>query len=292
MVNASARREQVAYVQSQGISQRRACQLLCVARSTLSYQPQKPVRDEALLQEIRHLVEKHPRYGYRRVWALLKRAGQEVNPKRVYRLWREHGLSLRRRKRQRRRGPQLERPPLAKRVNEVWAYDFAYDRCAHGQKLKGLVVVDEYTREALAIEIDQRIRASRVIEVMKRLIVQRGAPQYLRSDNGPEFVAKAVQAWLAQSQIGPVHIDPGKPWQNGVAESFIGKLRDECLNLEWFYSPAEAQVVVELYRRHYNRERPHSSLGYATPEELKRLTQLKAAKERENAESLTLTSAR
>ncbi len=150
--------------------------------------------------------------------------------------------------------------------------------------------MDEYTREALAIEIDQHIRAGRVIEVMKRLIAQRGAPQYLRSDNGPEFVAKMVQAWLERSKIGPVHIEPGKPWQNGVAESFIGKLREECLNLEWFCSPAEAQVVVELYRQHYNRERPHSSLGYAT--QLSRLTQLKAARERENAESLTLALAR
>jgi putative transposase len=193
----------------------------------MHYRGKKFQQDRQLLSEIRSVVEQHPRYGYRRVWALLNRARHGVNPKRVYRLWKEQGLSLRRRKGRRRRGPHLERAPVAQRVNEVWAYDFVHDRCATGEKLKGLVVVDEYTREALTIEIDQRIRANRVIEILKRLIAQRGTPQYLRSDNGPEFVAKAVQAWLVQSQIGPVHIDPGKPWQNGVAESFIGKLRDE-----------------------------------------------------------------
>jgi putative transposase len=148
-----------------------------------------------------------------------------------------------------------------------------------------LAVVDEYSPEALAIEVDQRIRAQRVI-------AERGAPQYVRSDNGPEYVAQAVRAWLKQSEIGPVHIEPGKPWQNGVAESFIGKLRDECLSVEWFYSPAEARVVVEIYRKRYNRERPHSSLGYATPAEVRASEKLKEPRDQENPECLTLVLAR
>lgn len=262
------RRKQVASLTARGISCRRACVLLSVARSTLNYEPKRSQRDGELLALIQRLAREHPRYGYPRIWALLRRTGYQVNHKRVYRLWREYGLSLRRRKRRRRRGPQAERPPVATRANEVWAYDFVHDRCANGQKLKCLAVVDEYTRECVAIEVNQRIKAGRVIEVLQSLMAQRGAPRYLRSDNGPEFVAHAVQAWLEQSEIGPVHIDPGKPWQNGMAESFIGKLRDECLNLEWFHTLEEARIIIEQYRRHYNRERPHSSLGYLTPTEM------------------------
>ena len=262
------RREEVAYLTARGLSCRRACVLLSVARSTMNYELQRPQRDEQLLAQIRRLASEHPRYGYLRVWALLRRAGQRVNHKRVYRLWRAHGLSLRRRQRQRRRGPQLARPPVATRANEVWAYDFVHDRCANGQKLKCLAVVDEYTRECLTIEVDRRMSARRVIAVLQGLLTQRSAPSYLRSDNGPEFVAQAVQAWLEQSEVGPVHIDPGKPWQNGVVESFIGKLRDECLDREWFHTPKEARILIEQYRRHYNRERPHSSLGYLTPTEM------------------------
>lgn len=258
----------------------------------MNYQPKMSLRDEELLSEMQRLVEKHPRYGYRRIWALLRRAGNPVNHKRVYRLWRVHRLSLRRRKRYRRRGPHLERSPVAQRPGEIWAYDFAYDRCTQGQKLKILVVVDEYSRECLAIEVGQRINAQRVIQTLQRLMRERELPRYIRSDNGPEFVAQAVQQWLEWSGIGPAFIEPGKPWQNGVAESFIGKLRDECLNLEWFYSPAEAQVIVEEYRRHYNQQRPHSSLGYATPVEMRRLTQDEAAREQEKPECLTLALAR
>ena len=292
MVNVPVRRQQVADVQRQGISQRRACELFSVARSMMNYHSKMPSRDEELLSEMHRLAEKHPRYGYRRVWALLRRAGLVVNPKRVYRLWREHRFSLKRRKRSKRRGPRLERMPVAVNPGEIWAYDFAYDRCAHGRKLKCLVVVDEYSRECLAIEIGQRINAQRVIQTLQRLMRERGLPRHIRSDNGPEFVSQVVRQWLAQSGVGPAFIEPGKPWQNGVAESFIGKLRDECLNLEWFYSPAEAQVIVELYRKQYNLERPHSSLGYATPAEMRELTQVKAARERENTECLTLVLVR
>jgi putative transposase len=147
----------------------------------------------------------------------------------------------------------------------VWSYDFVFDACANGQQLKCLTVTDEWTKEGLAIEIDGRIRSARVIEVLARLVSERGAPLYLRSDNGPEFVSRALLKWITDQGIATALIDPGKPWQNGVAESFNGKFRDECLSLEWFRSRAEAKVVIETWRRHYNEVRPHSSLGYLTP---------------------------
>jgi putative transposase len=147
----------------------------------------------------------------------------------------------------------------------VWSYDFVFDWCADGRQLKCLTVTDEYTKEGLAIEVDGRIRSARVIEVLSRLVSQRGAPRHLRSDNGPEFVSRALLQWILDQNIETVLIEPGKPWQNGVAESFNGKFRDECLSLEWFRSRAEAKIVIESWRRHYNEVRPHSSLEYLTP---------------------------
>jgi len=149
----------------------------------------------------------------------------------------------------------------------VWAYDFVFDRCANGQVLKCLTVVDEYTRQCLAVHVDGRIRSQRVIDELTRLVSIHGAPRYLRSDNGPEFVSRAILRWLARQQINTALIDPGKPWQNGFDESFNGKFRDECLNLEWFRSRAEAKVIIESWRREYNVIRPHSSLAYRTPNE-------------------------
>ena len=151
----------------------------------------------------------------------------------------------------------------------MWAYDFVFDACANGQQLKCLTVVDEWTRECLAIDVGGSIRSGRVIEALSRLVSERGAPRHLRSDNGPEFVAKAVLRWLLAANIECAHIDPGKPWQNGTDESFNGKFRDECLGLEWFRSRAEAKVIIESWRRHYNEERPHSSLSYLTPSEFR-----------------------
>lgn len=162
-------------------------------------------------------------------------------------------------------------PPFA--PNSVWAYDFVFDACANGQKLKCLTVVDEYTRECLAIDVGSSIRSERVIEVLARLVSAHGAPRHLRSDNGPEFVAYAVKDWLREEGIETAHIVPGKPWQNGLNESFNGKLRDECLDIEWFPNRREAVVVIEGWRKHYNDRRPHSSLGYRSPMEFKRLLQ-------------------
>jgi putative transposase len=157
------------------------------------------------------------------------------------------------------------RPQTPTGANQVWSYDFVFDWCANGQQLKCLTITDEWTREALAIEVDGCIRSGRVIEVLSRLVSERGAPRYLRSDNGPEFVAQALLKWIADQRIETALIDPGKPWQNGVGESFNGRFRDECLSLEWFLSRAQAKVVIEAWRHHYNEVRPHSSLGYLTP---------------------------
>ena len=178
---------------------------------------------------------------------------------------RQAGLQVPRRRPRRRiaRGRPRPTPPTA--ANPVWAYDFVYDRCANDEQLKCLTVVDEWTRECLAIEVSGSIRSRHVIDVLARLVCTHGAPRYLRSDNGPEFVSRAILQWLSSSGIDTALIDPGKPWQNATNESFNDKFRDECLSLEWFRSRAEAKVLIETWRRHYNEVRPHSSLGYLTP---------------------------
>jgi putative transposase len=250
-----------------GLSARRACMLLSVSRSMLRYAPQRPLQDAELQAMMKRLAQQHPRYGYRRIWALLRRQGEHVNHKRVYRLWRASGFNLHTRHRRRRAGPPSPRPPEATKPHDIWAYDFVHDRCVNGEALKCLAVVDEYTRMCLAIEVSHRIDSRRVIAVLERLSHTHGMPRYLRSDNGPEFVAKAVKAWLSAQGVSTVYIEPGKPWQNGAIESFIGKFRDECVNMEWFLSRKEARVIIESYRRQYNEERPHSSLAYRTPAE-------------------------
>ena len=186
---------------------------------------------------------------------------------RAHRLWKLAGLQLPK-KRPRRRVPTSRTRPLAPDgPNVVWAYDFIYDACANGQQIKCLTVIDEFTRECLAIDVAGSIRSGRVIDVLARLVSERGAPAYLRSDNGPEFVSTALLKWITQADIGSALSDPGKPWQNGTDESFNGRLRDECLSLEWFRSRDEARVVIEAWREHYNAVRPHSSLNYRTPSE-------------------------
>lgn len=231
----------------------------------LGYARRRFLRDAELLAVMKRLAQQHPRYGYRRIWALLQRHGMKVNHKRVYRLWREHGWRVRVRPRRKRADPPATRPLAATRPHEMWAYDFVHDRCANGEALKCLVIVDECTRLCLAIEVGGRVASGQVIEALTCLINAHGAPCYIRSDNGPEFVAQAVKAWLSTNGISTAFIEPGKPWQNGAAESFIGKFRDECLNMEWFLSRSEARVIIEQYRQQYNEERPHSSRGYQTP---------------------------
>jgi putative transposase len=267
MVSVPARRQQVAYGRERGLSVRRACTLLSVARSSLNYESRKAAKDAAVTERMKEHASQYPRFGYRRIKIFLGRDGHAMGFGRAWRLWHAAGLQVPRKRPRERVKTGLPRPLPATGPNQVWTYDFVLDRSANGQQLKCLTVADEWTKEGLAIEVDGRIRSGRVIEVLARLVSERGAPKYLRSDNGPEFVARALLQWIADQGIETALIDPGKPWPNGVGESFNGKFRDECLSLEWFRSRAEAKVVIEAWRRHYNQVRPHSSLGYLTPAE-------------------------
>jgi putative transposase len=269
MVSAQARRSQVEYASHRGVSVRRACALIGVARSTMGYEPKMPAKDGPVITVMRDLSSQYPRYGYRRIHIFLARRGHEMSPDRAYRLWHLAGLQVPRKRPRRRVAGCRPRPVPALEANHVWAYDFVFDACANGQQLKCLTIIDEYTRESLAIDVAGSIRSARLIEVLTKLVSEHGAPKYLRSDNGPEFVSKAVLKWLLQSNIDTALIDPGKPWQNGADESFNGKFRDECLSLEWFRNRTEAKIVIENWRRHYNEVRPHSSLSYQTPVEFK-----------------------
>jgi putative transposase len=246
-------------------STRRACALVQVSRSTLNYRQRLPDKDANLSQRLREIAARHSRYGYRRATAVLRQEGEVINAKRVYRLWRKNELVLPRRRPRKRVSRSSPRPLAVERPRQVWAYDFIFDGCANGQKLKMLTVVDEWTRECLAIEVGAPIHSGKVLEVLGKLMSVHGQPEYLRSDNGPEFVARQVKDGLKKSGVQTAYIEGGKPWQNGVNESFNGKFRDECLNVEWFKNRGEAKVVIEQWRRHDNERRPHSSLGYQTP---------------------------
>jgi len=270
MVSSQARGDQVVLAMERGHSQRQACELMELPRSMLRYRSVRAERDVPALDAMRRIAATYPRYGYRRVRIFLRREGHLMGVHQAHRLWRLARLQLPRRRPRRRVATSRPRPVPATGSNQVWAYDFVHDACANGQKLKCLTVIDEFTRECLAIDVAGSIRSPRVIEVLTRLISERGAPCFLRSDNGPEFVSSAILAWLAEAKINTALIDPGKPWQNGADESFNGKLRDECLSMEWFRSRTEARVLIEIWRRHYNDVRPHSSLAYRTPTEFRR----------------------
>jgi putative transposase len=270
MVSARVRRAQVAFVEQRGLSRRRACALLSVARSTLGYQSRLALKDGPVVAAMRELAVQYPRYGYRRIQVFLARQGHVMSADRVHRLWRQQALQVPRRRPRRRVASHRPRPIPATGANHLWAYDFVFDACANGQQLKCLTVVDEYTRECLAIDVAGSIRSGRVIEVLSKLVSVHGAPRYLRSDNGPEFVSRAVLRWLHGANIDTAAIDPGKPWQNGLNESFNGKFRDECLSMQWFKNRIDAKILIEGFRREYNEVRPHSSLGQLTPVEFKR----------------------
>jgi putative transposase len=267
MVSVPARRGQVVYATGRGLSQRRACTLVKVGRSALHYRSRKAVKNAAVIARMKELSAQYPRYGYRRVRIFLGRDGFKMSPGRAHRLWRVAKLQVPRKRPRKRIAGSRPRPQTPTGPNQVWAFDFVFDACADGRQLKCLTVEDEFTKEGLAIEVDGRIRSGRVIEVLSRLVRERGAPKHLRSDNGPEFVSRALLKWIVDQGIDTALIEPGKPWQNGVNESFNGKFRDECLSLEWFRSRAEAKIVIENWRRHYNAVRPHSSLDYQTPAE-------------------------
>lgn len=254
------------YAIERGISERRACALVQVARSSLKYTPTLPQKNAAITAAMQRLSRQYPRYGSRRVRVFLKREGIEVGKEKCSRLWAEQGLQVPKKRTRRRVAVSRPRPLAIASANAVWSYDFVFDACANGQQIKCLTVVDEYTREALAIDVAGSIRSNRVIEVLSKLVSLRGAPRYLRSDNGLEFVSAALLKWVTEQGIECALIDPGKPWQNGTTESFNGKFRDECLAMEWFRNRLEARVVIEDWRAHYNQVRPHSSLEYQTPD--------------------------
>jgi putative transposase len=256
-------------MQQRGLSQRRACSLLHLARSTARYQGRSPKAESELVERIRSLARKHLRFGYRRVGALLRRDGKPVNHKRVYRLWRREGLAVARPTKKKRGGrPKQERPLPATQPDQVWTVDFLQDRTASGQKLRLLTVTDEFSRESLAIEVGTSLTAIRVVETLARVIGERGTtPAYLRSDNGPEFVALALRGFLRGQGVATAYIEPGSPWQNAYAESFHSRFRDEFLEREVFHSTLDAQVRARIWQRWYNEERPHSSLEYQTPRE-------------------------
>jgi putative transposase len=270
MVSACARRKQVAYVRRRRISLRRSCALLQVARSTVGYESTLAKRDAPVVAAMRELAAQYPRFGYRRIHVFLARRGHVMSADRAYRIWKSAGLQVPRRRPRRRVATGRLRPLPATGANQVWAYDFVFDACANGQQLKCLTVIDEFTRECLAIDVAGSIRSPRVIDVLSKLISVRGAPQHLRSDNGPEFVSRAVLRWLCEAGIETAPIHPGKPWQNGANESFNGKFRYECLGMQWFKNRIDAKVAIEDWRQMFNKVRPHSSLKNLTPAEYAR----------------------
>jgi len=276
MVSAQVRRTHAHYAIERGLSQRRACALMQVSRSTLDYEHKMPFKNAAVIESMRSLSRQYPRFGSRRIRVFLQREGIVVGRDRCATLWAQAGLQVPRKRRRRRVAGSRPRPHAPASRNSVWCYDFVFDACANGQQLKCLTVIDEYTRECLAIDVAGSIRSKRVIEVLSRLISLHGAPRYIRSDNGPEFVSVALLKWAMEEQIESALIDPGKPWQNGTNESFNGKFRDECLAMEWFRNRIEARIVIEDWRVHYNEVRPHSSLQYLTPLEFRRKSETRS----------------
>jgi putative transposase len=251
-----------------GVSERRACAALGQHRSTQRKIIRTREDEAALTADIIALAKTYGRYGYRRVTALLRDAGWTVNAKRVERIWRQEGLKVPQKQPKRGRLWLNDGSCVrlrAERPNHVWAYDFVEDRTHDGRKFRMLCVIDEFTREALAIRVKRRLNSTDVLETLADLMIMRGLPAYVRSDNGPEFIAITLREWIAAVGAQTAYIEPGSPWENGYCESFNSKLRDELLDGEIFFSLAEAQVLIEAWRRHFNAVRPHSSLNYRPP---------------------------
>jgi len=250
------------------ISERFACKVLGQHRSTQRKVPKGRADEEALTADIVRLASRYGRYGYRRITAMLRSEGWTVNAKRVERIWRREGLKVPQKQPKKGRlwlndGSCVRLRP--ERPNRVWSYDFVEGRTHNGRRFRMLNIIDEFTRECLAIRIDRKLNSTDVIDVLSDLFILRGVPGHIRSDNGPEFIARALREWIVAVGAKTAFIEPGSPWENGYCESFNSKLRDELLNGEIFYSLAEARIVIEAWRRYYNTERPHSSLGYKPP---------------------------
>lgn len=261
----SERRDLVAIFERREIAVRRSCQLLSISRRRLKYASKRD--DRELVSKLKNLSREHPRFGVRRMHALIRRDGSRVNLKRVRRLCRKHGLLLKSKRRRKRRGIGVGAPCQAECSNQVWCYDFMEDRTQNNRKLRILTIVDEYTRRCIEVEVEHRMNAKFVARTLLRLFQVHGAPRFIRSDNGPEFIAKFLMNVLKIHGVQARHIEPGSPWQNGRNERFNGTLRDECLNLETFHGRDHARALVKLFAMDYNQRRPHSALGYLTPNE-------------------------
>lgn len=248
------------------LSRKRACGLLELRRSSFYYRPREP-DDGPLRQALKGLAASRHRFGYRRLHRMLRREGWADNHKRLYRIYREEGLQVRKRKRKRMAKWRGERPGAPQRPNERWSMDFVQDALADGRRIRVLNVMDDFTRECLASEVDTSIPGLRVARVLERIVTERGKPESLLSDNGPEFVGKALDRWAWERQVRLDFIEPGKPVQNARVESFNGRMRDECLNEQWFVSLDHARQTIEAWRQDYNQNRPHSALGDRTPAE-------------------------
>jgi transposase InsO family protein len=269
VVSPSAKRRAVKLVVELGLGvTAEACRALGLARSSYYHNNTMSSESRTFREQIVSLSQEHPRYGYRRVTALLRRQGHDLNAKRVQRVRRKEGLQVSRRQRKLRRlGVSTAQRQRATHANHVWSWDFVEDQTENGTRFRVLTLLDEYTRECLAVHVDWSIRAVDVITVVEAAMARHGVPTHLRSDNGPEFIAYAIQDWLKAKNVKTIYITPGSPWENAYIESFHDKLRDECLNREIFGSLWEAWVVIEQWRLYYNAERPHSALGYQTPTE-------------------------
>ena len=255
-------------MQTLSVSQRRACQALGQYRTTQRYLPHIGTEEEKLTGRIIELASQYGRYGYRRITAMLNLEGWQVNHKKVERIWRKEGLKVPEKQPKRRRlwlndGSCIRLRPEHR--DHVWSYDFVMARTSYGKSFRMLNIIDEYTRECLAIELKRKITSQDVIDQLFELFIFRGIPEYIRSDNGPEFTAKAIRSWLNRLGVKTLFIEPGSPWENGYIESFNGKLREELLNREIFTTLTEAKVLIEQWRKEYNQVRPHSSLGYRPP---------------------------
>ena len=269
MVSPAQKKQAVAYVVDQRLcSERRACRYLGVHRSTYRYPVKSPLPQQVQLhQRIVSLSWQYPRYGYRRIRAVLEREGWSVSRKQVQRIRRKEGLKVHPKpQRIPRQVVSTGLPTQATHRNHVWTWDFIFDRTDKGSTLKMLTMLDEYTRQCLAIRVERQIRSGQVLATLWQAMMQYGIPEHIRSDNGTEFIAGKIQRWLRVNQIKTLYIEPGSPWQNGYIESFHSRFRDECLNREWLLNLREARVVIEDWRQHYNTERPHSRLGYLSPE--------------------------
>jgi putative transposase len=252
------------------VSERRACLVVDQPRSSQRYESKVPDDEGALVKRMLELACEHPRYGYRFITAKLRQEGWQVNRKRVYRLWRKEGLKVPQRRRKR---PHLGASVnachrrKAEHKNHVWTWDFVFDRTTSGSPLKWLSIVDEYTRECLALKVDRSITSEDVIDTLAELFAMRGVPAHIRSDNGPEFIGQAIRRWTKQLGIEALYIEPGAPWENGYVESFHSRLRDEFLDSEEFEDLTAARKLSAAWKEDYNHHRPHSSLGYVTPVE-------------------------